>query len=129
MKSVGRLDGKKLAAVFIIGFPASPLAPLSLPIIDLFPQIGVTIVDDNQWEPDEEFFIKLSLVSGEGVKLGRTSIMEVTILNDDGEFEPRLSSVLLSTAFTRAGNFPVREEGTLGEGKLRRGNALCYKVK
>ena len=53
------------------------------------PKIGVTIVDDNQWEPDEEFFIKLSLVSGEGVKLGRTSIMEITILNDDGELEPQ----------------------------------------
>ena len=51
-------------------------------------EIGVTIVDDNQWEPDEEFFIKLSLVSGEDamdLKLGRTSIMEITILNDDGE--------------------------------------------
>jgi len=49
-------------------------------------QIGVTIVDDNQWEPDEEFFIKLSIVYGEDtdeVKLGRTSIMEITILNDD----------------------------------------------
>ena len=53
-----------------------------------FPQIGVTIVDDNQWEPDEEFFLKLSLVLGEDaadLKLGRTSIMEITILNDDGQ--------------------------------------------
>ena len=44
-------------------------------------------MDDNQWEPDEEFFIKLSIVYGEDtdeVKLGRTSIMEITILNDDG---------------------------------------------
>ena len=53
-------------------------------------EIGITIVDDNQWEPDEEFFLKLSLLSaGQGpskeVKLGRTSIMEITILNDDGE--------------------------------------------
>ena len=55
---------------------------------DKFPQIGVTIVDDNQWEPDEEFFLKLSMVSGEDaveMKLGRTSIMEITILNDDGK--------------------------------------------
>ncbi len=52
-------------------------------------EIGVTIVDDNQWEPDEEFFLKLTLIPGrdsENVKLGRTSIMEITILNDDGEF-------------------------------------------
>ena len=49
----------------------------------------MTIVDDNQWEPDEEFFIKLGQVhlgSGGEVKLGRTSIMEIKILNDDGEF-------------------------------------------
>ena len=49
----------------------------------------VTIVDDNQWEPDEEFFLKLTLLPGrdsDNVKLGRTSIMEITILNDDGEF-------------------------------------------
>ena len=55
-------------------------------------QIGVTIVDDNQWEPDEEFFLKLTLLSGHNagdVKLGRTSIMEITILNDDGELEPQ----------------------------------------
>ena len=47
----------------------------------------MTIVDDNQWEPDEEFFLKLSMVSGDDsmeMKLGRTSIMEITILNDDG---------------------------------------------
>ena len=90
-------------------------------------QIGVTIVDDNQWEPDEEFFLKLTMLQvwaslqlichhfvnflsplstfvscncfgqhgqhglqghGNGeVKLGRTSIMEITILNDDGLFK------------------------------------------
>ena len=52
-------------------------------------QIGVTIVDDNQWEPEEEFFLKLSLVVGEDgmdIKLGRTSIMEITILDDDGDY-------------------------------------------
>ena len=46
-------------------------------------------MDDNQWEPDEEFFLKLSIVYGEDlekVKLGRTSIMEIMILNDDGQF-------------------------------------------
>ena len=56
-------------------------------ILILIPKIGVKIVDDNQWEPDEEFFLKLSMVSGDDsmeMKLGRTSIMEITILNDDG---------------------------------------------
>ncbi len=45
-------------------------------------------MDDNQWEPDEEFFLKLSHLQpqeeGGALKLGRTSIMEITILNDDG---------------------------------------------
>ena len=51
-------------------------------------KIGVTIVDDNQWEPDEEFFLKLTYIQAEDngqLKLGRTSIMEITILNDDGK--------------------------------------------
>lgn len=47
------------------------------------------IVNDNQWEPDEEFFLKISLLLDQekrmGVQLGRISIMEITILNDDGE--------------------------------------------
>ena len=55
-------------------------------------QIGITIVDDNQWEPDEEFFVKLTLIPGEEsekVKLGKTCIMEITILNDDGKYGNR----------------------------------------
>lgn len=71
-----------------------------------FVQIGVTIVDDNTWEPDEEFFLKLSLMSSdnaEEVKLGRTSIMEITILNDDG----RTLTPSLMTPVLRAGKLPV----------------------
>jgi len=49
----------------------------------------VEIVNDNQWEPDEEFFLKLAVVDEEGVEkcqLGRIRIMEITILNDDGKY-------------------------------------------
>ena len=53
-------------------------------------QIDVEIINDNQWEPDEEFFLKISLLMDqekrEGVQLGRITIMEITILNDDGEY-------------------------------------------
>ena len=46
------------------------------------------IINDTQWEPDEEFYLKMSLPldpkKREGVQLGRISIMEITILNDDG---------------------------------------------
>jgi len=42
-------------------------------------------MDDNQWETTEEFFLKLSLTGeDENVKLGKVSIMEITILDDDG---------------------------------------------
>lgn len=48
-------------------------------------EVFVTILDDTQWEPDEEFFLRLSLLPNEGgdVTLGRTAVMEVIILNDD----------------------------------------------
>ncbi|XP_069953412.1 sodium/calcium exchanger Calx isoform X5 [Cherax quadricarinatus] len=49
--------------------------------------VEVEIINDNQWEPDEEFFLKISLLldreKRDGVQLGRISIMEITILNDD----------------------------------------------
>ena len=68
------------------------------------------IIDDNQYEPDEQFYLKLSLMNNKGryytvsngtgnhensnldlttegeeesVHLGTRSIMEITILNDD----------------------------------------------
>jgi solute carrier family 8 (sodium/calcium exchanger) len=71
-------------------------------------QVTVEIIDDTEYEPDEQFYLKLSLVAAPGltsrkssatgthltpnaqwsddVTLGRVSIMEVTILNDDGTF-------------------------------------------
>lgn len=53
--------------------------------------LDVTIIDDNQWEPDETFFVKLSLYgsSQPGVKIGHKAITMVTIIDDDepGEIE------------------------------------------
>jgi solute carrier family 8 (sodium/calcium exchanger) len=50
-------------------------------------EVSISIIDDNQWEPDEEFFLRLSIVD-DGLKkrdvvLGRLPIMEIVILNDD----------------------------------------------
>jgi len=83
-------------------------------------QIGVTIVDDNQWEPDEEFFLKLSLVSGEDaseVKLGRTSIMEITILNDDepGTFQFEKRGHLVKESCGNAVLSIMRQNGADGD--------------
>ena len=51
--------------------------------------IEIEIIDDNEWEPDEVFFVKLSLDSSDPSYntslMGRKAIMEVTIINDDGE--------------------------------------------
>lgn len=83
-------------------------------------EVSVNIVDDNQWEPDEEFFVKLTLVPGkesEDVRLGRTSIMEITILNDDEpgtiQFEKR--GILVKESCGEAEVSVVRQNGADGE--------------
>ena len=54
-----------------------------------FQFIDVEIIDDNEWEPDEVFFVKLSIdIEDSGSKsaiIGKHSIVEVTIINDDGK--------------------------------------------
>nr|XP_039253587.1 sodium/calcium exchanger 3-like [Styela clava] len=49
--------------------------------------VEVYIVDDDVWEPDETFFVRLYLdvedMNGEKIKLGRKNINLVTIINDD----------------------------------------------
>jgi len=50
--------------------------------------IIIMIIDDDVWEPDETFFVKLSVLESRGnyinyVKLGKKSIMQITIINDD----------------------------------------------
>ncbi len=51
----------------------------------------IEILDDTQFEPDEQFYIRLCLMDGAksqsiDVMLGRIFVMEITILNDDGNF-------------------------------------------
>ena len=50
--------------------------------------IAIEIIDDNEWEEDEVFFVKLSCydASDEQVVIGHQSITEVTIINDDGTY-------------------------------------------
>ena len=53
--------------------------------------ICVTVIDDDEWEPDETFFVRISLpdnndqVNGPLCRLGKKKIAQVTILNDDGK--------------------------------------------
>lgn len=50
--------------------------------------IEIVIIDDNEWEPDEIFFVKLSLDKAEEHKalIGHKNVNQVTIINDDGEW-------------------------------------------
>ncbi|CAF0956523.1 unnamed protein product [Adineta ricciae] len=62
-------------------------------------KITIHVIDDNQWEPDETFFVKLSLPEGEETrtKLGSKTVALVTIINDDEpgyiEFEETINLV------------------------------------
>ncbi|XP_077490195.1 sodium/calcium exchanger 3-like [Amblyomma americanum] len=82
-------------------------------------RVTVQIVDDNQWEPDETFFLRLSLpAGGEGteVALGRKSVMEVTIIDDDqpGIFEFRRRGLLVRESVGNAQVAVVRTKGADG---------------
>ena len=50
-------------------------------------EIYVEIIDDDVWEPDEMFYVKLTVADGQKdtVVLGKTEITQITIINDDGK--------------------------------------------
>ena len=48
--------------------------------------VEIKIVDDNEWEPDEVFFVRLIATDDEDCIIGKRSICQVTILNDDSKF-------------------------------------------
>ena len=51
--------------------------------------VDIEIINDNEWEPDEVFFVKLSLdpndPNSKNCLIGKKAIQEVTIINDDGK--------------------------------------------
>ena len=67
-----------------------------------FYPLDVTIIDDNQWEPDETFFVKLSLYGNQSnVKLGHKAICMITIIDDDGMYGLKIDKELyFSSLFT-----------------------------
>ena len=50
--------------------------------------VDIIVIDDNEWEPDEVFFVKLALdpddPSSKLAVLGKKAIQEITSLNADG---------------------------------------------
>lgn len=56
-------------------------------------EIYIEIIDDDEWEPDEIFFVKLSMpIEHKDAVVGKMAINQITIINDDGKKRaPRLS--------------------------------------
>ncbi|KAK3760699.1 hypothetical protein RRG08_010672 [Elysia crispata] len=52
-------------------------------------EIHIEIIDDNEYEPDEVFFVRVTMDPEEPATIGNKSICQVTIVNDDdpGVFE------------------------------------------
>ncbi|XP_006824699.2 sodium/calcium exchanger 1-like [Saccoglossus kowalevskii] len=83
--------------------------------------IDIDIIDDNEWEPDEVFFVKLSVDSKSGAKLGKKNTMQITIINDDepGTFEFTMPSYLVKESIGVL-QVPVsRNNGTDGKVVLK----------
>ncbi|XP_060076840.1 sodium/calcium exchanger 2-like [Ylistrum balloti] len=79
--------------------------------------VHVVIVDDDVWEPDEIFFVKLWLEESEqDVVLGKTAINQVTIINDDepGKFEFSKPSYIVNETSGKAQLFVNRVNGADG---------------
>ncbi|CAF1245693.1 unnamed protein product [Didymodactylos carnosus] len=82
-------------------------------------KIRVVIIDDNEWEPDETFFVKLSLPKSEEnrpTKLGSKTAALVTIINDDepGTFDFEHQASLVKESATKAELKVIRSNGADG---------------
>lgn len=85
--------------------------------------VTVRIINDEKWDPTEEFFLRLSLLnkSADMVKLGGLNIMEITIIDDDDpgklQFEKRGYLVKESSGVVA---IPIlRTSGSDGEVSIR----------
>uniref|UniRef100_F6YY65 Calx-beta domain-containing protein n=1 Tax=Ciona intestinalis TaxID=7719 RepID=F6YY65_CIOIN len=85
-------------------------------------EIEIEIIDDNVWEPDETFFVKLSIPESDlkengrnYVKLGRKVINQITIINDDepGTIEFTKPSYLVKESIGTA-YIPLQRTGADG---------------
>ncbi|CAF1313946.1 unnamed protein product, partial [Rotaria sordida] len=82
-------------------------------------KIIIHVIDDNQWEPDETFLVKLSLPKGEEAhtKLGSKTVAIVTIINDDepGLIEFEETIILCKKSVERAEITVIRVNGADGQ--------------
>ncbi|XP_076460202.1 sodium/calcium exchanger 1-like [Babylonia areolata] len=84
--------------------------------------IEIKIINDNEWEPDEVFFVRLSIKDEEqNAVIGKRDITQVTIVNDDcpGVFNFGSPSVVVKESVGKA-EIPVcRTDGIDGRVTLR----------
>lgn len=83
-------------------------------------EIIIQIIDDNEYEPDENFFVTLRNSKGADAALGRIPVAEVTIINDDdpGHFTFKMSSMASPEAHPTVEVDIVRQNGVDGTVEL-----------
>ncbi|XP_028967562.1 sodium/calcium exchanger 3 [Galendromus occidentalis] len=84
---------------------------------ELIKAVTVEIVDDQQWEPDESFFLRMSVpLSQKMLRLGRKTVMEIVIINDDepGQFTFLRRGVLVKESVGLASLTVIRQKGCDG---------------
>ena len=82
-------------------------------------RITIHVIDDNQWEPDETFFVKLSLPDGQEnvARLGSKTIALVTIINDDGLFSMKENFSRSIDRSFRTGSDRIRRDDRRRQGR------------
>ena len=87
-------------------------------------EIDLEIMDDDEWEPDEEFFLKISLLPNSEdsgvIKIGKRHIMTIKILNDDlpGTFQFEKRAYFVKESCGKAEIVVFRECGADGDVKV-----------
>lgn len=85
--------------------------------------IDITIIDDDEWEENEVFFIKLSRFDykDDSVEIGGQSVTEVTIINDDepGIFSLENPSFMIKESIGKASFKVERTQGTDGKVEVK----------
>ena len=93
-------------------------------------EIEMEIIDDDDWEPDEEFFLKITLdpnSEDSGVaKIGKRHIMTIKILNDDlpGTFQFERRAYFVKESCGEAEIVIIREFGADGNVEVRLGQHI-----
>ena len=86
-------------------------------------EVTMEVLNDDAWEPDEDFFVKLSFPDKSGqhnYKFGSKKIMKITTLNDDepGTFQFKQKSWIVKESCGVASLTVTRENGADGEVSL-----------